>query len=63
MTRQPESSKDGQPHVSDTSYCPLSKDKDEERKGRNNHIEREKRTDARGEELAHKQVHIEPMLH
>jgi hypothetical protein len=49
--------------VSDTSYCPLSKDKDEERKGRNNHIEREKRTDARGEELAHKQVHIEPMLH
>jgi hypothetical protein len=49
--------------VSDTSYCPLSEDKDEERKRRNNHIEREKRTDTRGEKLAHEQVHIEAMLH
>jgi hypothetical protein len=48
--------------VSDTSYSPLTKDEDEERKRRNNHIEREKRTDARGEELVHKKVHIEAML-
>jgi hypothetical protein len=48
--------------VSDTSCFPLAKDKDEERERRNNYIEREKRTDPRGEKLAHKRVHIEPML-
>ena len=49
--------------MSDTSYCPLTEDKDEERKRRNNHIKCEKRTDTRGEKLVYKQVHIEPMLH
>jgi hypothetical protein len=44
------------------NYSLLIEDKDEERKGRNNHIECEKGTDARGEKLLYKHVHIEPVL-